>query len=186
LQYTLKTDDVYVKGTFTNYEKTQFCILKGSVINVTENDLNDKLKEIFVEYKGNTLSDFNMLDYIDNITYKDTDKVVPKITIINTNKLEAGEFTIRPKTNKYTPAPPSEFNRSNFFIKLDIFTDFKYKYDINDDDKEVLNDFVNDISIMLVVNKKNNSVYEFENTNDYKFDMSKSKLFIENAVCINL
>ena len=31
---------------------------------------------------------------------------------------------------------------------------------------------------MLVVNKKNNSVYEFENTNDYKFDMSKSKLFI--------
>ena len=160
------------------YNPTELGVNTQCSINVLGSDLNDKLKEIFVEYKGNTLSDFNMLDYIDNITYKDTDKVVPKITIINTNKLEAGEFTIRPKTNKYTPAPPSEFNRSNFFIKLDIFTDFKYKYDINDEDKEVLNDFVNDISIMLVVNKKNNSVYEFENTNDYKFDMSKSKLFI--------
>lgn len=160
------------------YNPTELGVNTQCSINVSGPDLNDKLKEIFVEYKGNTLSDFNMLDYIDNITYKDTDKVVPKITIINTNKLEAGEFTIRPKTNKYTPAPLSEFNRSNFFIKLDIFTDFKYKYDINDEDKEVLNDFVNDISIMLVVNKKNNSVYEFENINDYKFDMSKSKLFI--------
>lgn len=48
LQYTLKTDDVYVKGTFTNYERTQFCILKGSVINVTENN-----KDFFKDYDYN-------------------------------------------------------------------------------------------------------------------------------------
>ena len=147
-------------------------------INIEESKLNDKLKEIFPDYKGNNLSDFNMLDFIDNITYKDTDKIVPKITIINTNKLEPGEFTINIKTNKYIPSIPSMFNRSNFFVKLDIITDFKYKYDITDTDKAVLNKNINNISLIFVVNKKNNSVYEFKNTNDYEYDTSKSKLFI--------
>lgn len=147
-------------------------------INVEESKLNDKLKEIFPDYKGNNISDFNMLDFIDNITYKDTDKIIPKITIINTNKLEPGEFTINIKDNKYIPSITSMFNRSNFFVKLDIITDFKYKYDINDTDKTVLNKNINNISLIFVVNKKNNSVYEFKNINDYEYDTSKSKLFI--------
>ena len=147
-------------------------------INITETNLNDKLKEIFPDYKGNDISEFNMLDYIDNITYKDTDKKIAKIAILNTNVIEPGEFTINIKTNKYIPNLPSVFNRNNFFIKLDISTNFKYKYDIKDIDKEMLEKHINNVSIMLVINKKDNSVYEFENINDYEYNISKSKLFI--------
>jgi len=60
------------------------------------------------------------------------------------------------KDNKYIPSVPSMFNRSNFFVKLDIITGFKYKYDINGTDKTVLNKNINDISLIFVVNKKNN------------------------------
>ena len=160
------------------YNPTELGVNTKCNINVAKNDLNDKLKEIIKDYKGNSLSDFNMLDYIDNITYKDTDKVVPKITILNTNIIEPGEFTIKIKTNKYIPNLPSVFNRNNFFIKLDITTNFKYKYDIKDEDKEVLEKHINNVSVIFVVNKKDNSVYEFKNTNDYEYNTSKSKLFI--------
>lgn len=160
------------------YNPTELGVNTKCNINVAKNDLNDKLKEIIKDYKGNSLSDFNMLDYIDNITYKDTDKVVPKISILNTNTIEPGEFTIKIKTNKYIPNLPSVFNRNNFFIKLDITTNFKYKYDIKDEDKEVLEKHINNVSAIFVVNKKDNSVYEFENTNDYEYNTSKSKLFI--------
>ena len=66
LQYTLKTDDVYVKGTFTNYERTQFCILKGSVINVTENN-----KDFFKDYCYNKciLKNHVVVDLFKNVGF---------------------------------------------------------------------------------------------------------------------
>nr|DAU33280.1 MAG TPA: hypothetical protein [Caudoviricetes sp.] len=68
LQYTLKTDDVYVKGTFTNYEKTQFCILKGSVINVTENN-KDFFKD--VGYNKCILKNHIVVDLLKNTNFTD-------------------------------------------------------------------------------------------------------------------
>ena len=65
LQYTLKTDDVYVNGTFTNYTKNLFCIFKGSVINVTENN-KDFFKDL--DYNKCILKNHIVIDlykYID-------------------------------------------------------------------------------------------------------------------------
>lgn len=66
LQYTLKTDDVYVKGTFTNYERTQFCILKGSVINVTEYN-KDFFKDI--GYNKSMLKNHVVVDLFKNVGF---------------------------------------------------------------------------------------------------------------------
>ena len=147
-------------------------------INVTKANLNDKLKEAIPEYKGESLSDFNILDFIDNIVYKSTDKVLSKISLLDTNIIEPGEFEVNIKTNRYIPNLPSVFNRNNFFVKLDILTNYKYKYDINNEDRDLLEKHINNLSLILVINKKNNSVYEFNNINDYEYNTSKSKLFI--------
>lgn len=66
LQYTLKTDDVYAKGTFTNYERTQFCILKGSVINVTEYN-KDFFKD--VGYNKCILKNHVVVDLFKNVGF---------------------------------------------------------------------------------------------------------------------
>lgn len=66
LQYTLKTDDVYVNGTFTNYTKNLFCIFKGSVINVTENN-KDFFKDL--DYNKCILKNHIVIDLYKNIDF---------------------------------------------------------------------------------------------------------------------
>lgn len=159
------------------YNPTELGLNTKCTINITEDKLNDKLKTIFPEYKGNTLSDFNMLDYIDKITYKDTDKVVPKISLIETYTLEPGEFSLHGKTNTYK-IQSSKFNSSNFFFKLDIATNLKYKFDISNSDRSILDKAINNISLYVVVDKKTNNAYEFKDITDLTYDRNKSKLFI--------
>lgn len=66
LQYTLKTDDVYVNGAFTNYTKNLFCIFKGSVINVTENN-KDFFKDL--DYNKCILKNHIVIDLYKNIDF---------------------------------------------------------------------------------------------------------------------
>lgn len=66
LQYTLKTDEVYVNGTFTNYTKNLFCIFKGSVINVTENN-KDFFKDL--DYNKCILKNHIVIDLYKNIDF---------------------------------------------------------------------------------------------------------------------
>jgi hypothetical protein len=92
LQYTLKTDDVYVNGTFTNYTKKLFCIFKGSVINVTENN-KDFFKDL--DYNKCILKNHIVIDLYKNIDFGEpclVDRLFRFLTMVVTGINETTEL----------------------------------------------------------------------------------------------
>lgn len=92
LQYTLKTDDVYVNGTFTNYTKNLFCIFKGSVINVTENN-KDFFKDL--DYNKCILKNHIVIDLYKNIDFAEpclVDRLFRFLTMVVTGINENDEL----------------------------------------------------------------------------------------------